>query len=47
MKMHHHKTELRVKENTVGKMLDRLKIFKVDGPEPLASIPVTDEKGQD
>jgi len=47
MKMYHHNTVLRVKENTVGKKLDTLKIFKTDGPEPLASIPVTNEKGQD
>lgn len=45
MKMYHHNTELRVRENSIGKKLDTLKILKTDGPEPLASIPVTKEKG--
>lgn len=47
MQMYQHNTELRVKENTVAKKQETLKTLKTDGAEPLASIPVTKEKGQD
>lgn len=42
--MYQHNTELRVKENIVAKKLETVKVLKTDGPEPLASIPVTKEK---
>lgn len=47
MQMYQHNTELMVKENTVAKKLETLKILKTDRAEPLASIPVTREKVQD
>lgn len=44
MQMYQHNTELRVKENIVAKKLETVKVLKTDGPEPLASIPVTKER---
>lgn len=38
MQMYQHNTELMVKENTVAKKLETLKILKTDRAEPLASI---------
>lgn len=46
MQIYQHNTELRVKENIVAKKLETLKIVKTDGPEPLASIPVTKGKNE-